>query len=131
MTNFISWPHYYGDIVRRLFFAAAVIIFLSLPFLAHQFPVTLLVSLFLVVLIGLFAGLTNPVKPVTIVIDLMVSIIAAFAFEYYAVVTFQANPKIDWIFTIYMALSIIFIVALYFSTKTVRAMFLERRVCKS
>jgi len=125
--NVTPWPHYYGDIVRKLFFAAAVIMFVSLPFLNTQLPIALSMSVLVIVIIGLFAGLTSPVKPFTIFTDMVVSVIAALVFEYYSVITFQSNSATSLLFWAYMVLGLIFLVALYYSTKSVRAMMLERR----
>ncbi len=122
-----SAPHYYGDIVRKLLFSAAILMLFGLPFFSERLPVSLSGSLVVIIAVGFFAGLTNPIKSWTIFIDMVVSILATIIFEYYAVVNYQTNSGADWLFWIDQILALIFLFALYYSTKTVRAMFLQRQ----
>ena len=117
--------HYHGNIVRKLFFAAAVIMLVGLPFFNARLPVHTIVSLAAIIVIGLFAGLTNPVKRWPVFIDTLISIIGTLVFEYYAVAYYQSYGIGDPLFWGNQILAIIFVVALYFSTKTLRAMMLE------
>ena len=75
-------PHYYGDVVRRLFLVAAIIMLVTLPFFNDRLPISSNLSLLIIVVLAIFAGATNPVKIMPAVIDVMVSIIGAAAFEY-------------------------------------------------
>ena|SRR3989344_1853608 len=120
-------PHYYGDVVRKLFLAAAVIMLVTLPFFNERLPVSVMVSLLIIVGIGLFAGITNPVKFWPAFIDTAVSIVAVVVFEYYAVVFYQTYSAKDALFWLNQGLAVMFMFALYFSTKTFRGMILGRR----
>ena len=120
-------PHYYGDVVRRLFLVAAIIMLVTLPFFNDRLPISSNLSLLIIVVLAIFAGATNPVKIMLAVIDVMVSIIGAAAFEYYAVQFYITFSPGDFLFWINQGLAVIFIFALYFSTKTLRGMLLDRR----
>ncbi len=53
-------PHYYGDGVRKLFIAGAVVMLVTLPSLQSLISLPVMVSLFVILIIGIAAGLTNP-----------------------------------------------------------------------
>ncbi len=123
---FVSLKHYYGDIVRKLFFAAAILMLASLPFFSDRLPVSTIDSLVIIVAIGFFAGLTNPVEPFPAIINTLTSGVAVVIFEYYAVLTYQLNSASDPLFLADQALAIIFLFALYYGTKTLRAMMIDK-----
>ena len=117
--------HYYGDIVRKLFIAGAVIMLLFLPFVLDRLPVSLFVSLLAIICFGLFAGLTNPKQIWVEVVNLIISIAAVVFFEFYAVNFYMLYDAWDLLFLAHQVLAILFFVALYYSTKTVRGMLLS------
>jgi hypothetical protein len=123
---FVSLTHYYGDIVRKLFFAAAIIMLAGLPFFSDRLPVSTIEALVVIVTIGFLAGLTNPVEPLPAVINTLASGIGVIIFEYQAVLTYQANSASDLLFQADQVLAIIFLIALYFGTKTLRAMLIDK-----
>jgi hypothetical protein len=122
---YISLTHYYGDIVRKLFFAAAILMLFGLPFFSERVPVPTIWSLVAIVTIGFLAGLTNPVKSFPAWVNTIVSGIAVIIFEAFAVMTYRDIGP-DVLFLANQALAILFLIALYFSTKTLRAMVLEQ-----
>lgn len=124
---FVSLTHYYGDIVRKLFFAASILMLAGLPFFSDRLPVSTIESLVVIVTIGFLAGLTNPVEPFPAIVNTLTSAIAVVIFEYYAVVTYQINSASDTLFLADQALAIIFLFALYFGTKTLRAMMIDKK----
>jgi len=124
---FVSLAHYYGDIVRKLFFAAAILMLAGLPFFADRLPVSTIESLVIIVAIGFFAGLTNPVEPFPAIINTLTSAVAVVVFEYYAVLNYQLNSVGDSLFLVDQALAIIFLFALYYGTKTLRAMIVDKK----
>lgn len=124
-TYYVSLAHYYGDVVRKLFFAAAIVMLAGLPFFSDRLPVTTIWSLVAIVTIGFLAGLTNPVKQPPAWINTITAAIAVFIFEYFAVMTYQSYGS-DMLFWSDQLLAILFLVALYFSTKTLRAMMIEQ-----
>ena len=118
--------HYYGDVVRFLFLAAAVIMLVTLPFLNPNLPVPLIFSILIILSIGLVAGVTNPLQKSTSFITTGISAIALIVFEYYAVTTYINTSYTNILFIVNQILALIFLFALYYSTKTLRAKLIEK-----
>lgn len=118
--------HYYGDVVRFLFLLAAVIMLITLPFLNPNLPVPLILSILIILTIGLVAGITNPLQKSTAVITTGISSIALVVFEYYAVTTYLTYSFTSLLFIVNQILALIFLFALYYSTKTLRAKLIEK-----
>ena len=111
-------PHYYGDIVRRLFIAAGVIMILTLPFFNERIHLPPFVSLLAITVIGFIAGLINPRQKEIVAIQTVIAIVGAIAFGQYAVSAYEiANDAYFWVNLI---LTLIFFFSLYYSTKTLR-----------
>lgn len=118
--------HYYGDIVRILFVTAGLIMLITLPFFGNLIPVPYFASIIIILTIAILAGLTNPVQKWIAMIDTGVSVVAFVGFEYYAIQAF--SQKSDFLFfSINQVLAIIFFVALYYSTKTLRGKMLGEK----
>lgn len=110
--------HYYGDLVRKLFLFGAVIMIVGLPFALNFLQLSLWQSLVAIVVLGLFAGLTTPSQTWVAIADLGISAVGLVYFEYYAVRAFETYR---WgIFGINQLLGVVFVVALYYSTKSLR-----------
>lgn len=118
--------HYYGNIVRGLFFAAGLVMLISLPTYNSALPVPLYVSILAILTIGLIAGLTNPKHLWAAKINVAVAVIGLAVFEYYAV-GYYPNPVDADLFWINQFLALDFFVALYYSTKTLRAMLINKQ----
>ena len=110
--------HYYGDNVRRLFFAGGIVMIITLPFFKYLLPVPVFASVLTMVVIGLAAGLTNPKQRSVIIADVIISAVAFVAFEYQAVI--GLGDGTDPLFFINQALAIIFFIAFYLSIKSLR-----------
>lgn len=122
-----QYKHYYGNVVRAMFFGAGLIMLLGLPYFVNMnlIPVPIFFSVATILLLGLFAGIINPIQPVTIIIDFIVSLAGLLVFENYALASFNANP---WaFFLVNQALAILFFVSLYYSTKSLRGYFVPHR----
>ncbi len=121
--------HYYGDAVRRLFLLGGIIMILTLPFFSNLIPVSGWVSLFAIIVVGVVSGLTNPMHIWVAVFNLVISVIAFAVFEYYAVLQYLAdgNAKETWFFLTNQALALIFFVAIYYATKTLRGDLLRKK----
>ncbi|HZZ99226.1 MAG TPA: hypothetical protein VFK07_00755 [Candidatus Paceibacterota bacterium] len=127
MASYYPAPllHYHGHIVKRLFFVAAVVMLIGLPFFSNRLPIHTVLSLTLIVAIGLFSGFTNPVKRWPVFIDTIISIIGTLVFEYYAADYYQTFGIKDIVFWVSQILAVLFVVALYYGIKTLRAMMLD------
>ncbi len=117
-----SVMHYYGDLVRKLFIASAVAMLVFLPFYDYKIPVPYTVSIFVIVVLGVIAGVTNPLQKWVIVVNNIIAACGVAVFEYMAVNNYDIKSLFFWV---NQALALTFLVALYFSTKTFRGMILK------
>lgn len=115
-------PHYYGDVVRQLFVAGAVVMLVGAPFyteaLRVQFPFILCGAIVFVAL----AALTNPHNKTVVIADAIAAGVAVFVYETWALFQYAESSWIEFILREVIALN--FITAFYFSMKTLRAMLL-------
>lgn len=121
-------PHYYGDMVRFFFLFAAVIMLVTLPFVNNLLPVPLLASIFAILFLALIAGLTNPSQKWTAVLNSIVAISGFVTYEYYAVNAYLAAASSSLLFITNQTLAIVFLLASYFATKTLRSFLLGNRI---
>jgi hypothetical protein len=117
--------HYYGDLVRKLFLSGAVIMIISLPFMNPFLQVPLYISILAAITLGIIAGLTNPKQMWAIVLNFCVALVASVIFEYQAVAGYANFSITHRTFWINQILAVNFLVALYFSTKTIRGMLVK------
>lgn len=118
--------HYYGDTVRRLFIFAAVVMLVGLPFFADRLSAPLVLVLFAILLVALFAGLTNPRQQWVAVLNIGISLIVLIVFEYYAIMFYAEGGSFQLLFWIVQVLAVSFLFALYFSVKMLRGMLLSK-----
>lgn len=119
--------HYYGDVVRILFLIAAVLLMLSVPLYREIFPFDTVSTILFILIIGLLAGLTNPRQYWVVIADSIVSGVSFVLFEYFAFEGSNGFHFIDTPFYVKQSLALIFFYALYYSVKTFRAEYLERK----
>ena len=113
-------PHYFGNTVRRLFILNGAIVLLALPFFKNFLPIPTLFSITAIVLLIVFAAMTNPLLPAINKTNVAISALGLIIFENLAVASYEFVPLEQSI--IYQILAIIFFFALYFGVKTFRAM---------
>ncbi|HEU0050862.1 MAG TPA: hypothetical protein VFQ60_02275 [Patescibacteria group bacterium] len=116
--------HYYGDHVRKLFLLAGALMICTFPFFQNLIDVPVSLTIFFVLIIALFAGIQSPRHRWTALFNSIVSITALCVFEYKAVSFYFTNgydskPTFFWTNEL---LALIFFFALYFGTKSLRAM---------
>ncbi|RJR14455.1 hypothetical protein C4585_00155 [Candidatus Parcubacteria bacterium] len=115
-------PHYYGDVVRQLFVAGAVVMLVGAPLytetLRFHFPFILLGAILFVAL----AALTNPHNKTVIIANAIAAGVAVFIYETWAFFDYTSSTWIEFGLREIIALN--FIAAFYFSMKTLRAMLL-------
>ncbi len=107
------------NIVSKLFLAAAIIMLLSYPgfkIFLPQYPIFMIGA---ITLLSVMAGLTNLKGKWLALINIVISIIAIIYFESHAIM-FVRVPNLIGIFLIDEILTLIFVLALYFSIKTFR-----------
>ena len=116
-------PHYYGDVVRILFLIAGVIILLSLPFYNGLIPINTSVSTVCVILLAFGAAIVNPQHMWIVLVNTVIAAVALAIFEYYAVVGYGVEETI--LVIVRQLLAVLFLFALYYSGKTLRAMLMR------
>ena len=114
-------PHYYGDRVRALFIVAAALWLLVLPFYPSILPFYPFLQVPFIVLLVIFAALTSPKKMWVMMYNVLLAALGVVIFEITAIYFFQEGTIFE--FLIREVLVILFLAALYFSLKTVRAMY--------
>lgn len=115
--------HYYGDSVRLLLLAGGFIMLITLPMFNALLPISTLISLSLIALLVLSAGLTNPLNMKSATLDVSISGVALVTFGYSAVASyaFRNTAGSDgWFFWVNLILATIFFFSFYLSLKTVR-----------
>ena len=117
--------HYYGDMVRALFLVGAVLMAVTLPFFSTQLPVPASIAIFIILIIGTIAGVTNPNQKWVLYTNVSISTVAFITFEYFATITFT-NNYLSAFFILNQVLALIFFVAFYYSMKSLRGSLLDK-----
>ncbi len=117
-------PHYYGDHVRALFVAASALWLVSLPFFPSILPFDPVLQVISIVIVVVFAALTNPRKIWILTYDTLIAGMGVVIFEVTAIYYFSVSTWIE--FFVREALVILFLLALYMSIKTLRAMYMHQ-----
>ncbi|MEQ1849801.1 MAG: hypothetical protein ABL890_04385 [Candidatus Peribacteraceae bacterium] len=116
--------HYYGDIVRKFFFAIALVMLITYPFLKERIEYPDFVSVLGMLVMVLLAGLVNPLVKWMTYVQATISILGFGLFEYYAISNIALADVLFWTNQI---LALLFFCAVYFSIKTARASFLHQQ----
>jgi cation transport ATPase len=113
-----SLPHYYGDIIRKLFLVAGMIMLATLPFLHVRVSAPVFLSIVFILVLTFAAGFTNPRQKWNITINTVISLVGFSIFTFEAVTRFESI--FDLLFATNMSLACLFLFAFYLSTKTLR-----------
>jgi len=114
-----SVPHYYGDIVRQLFICTAALMLIAAPFYADSLRVELPFEIAGALVLVALAALVNPHKKSVMVANAVASGVGLVIFETWTLYAYQAS---SWVQVgLRQLLALLFLVAFYFSVKTVRA----------
>lgn len=117
-------PHYYGDVVRRIFIAVSALLLVSSPFVSRDVPVVLGIGVAFALILALLAAITNPQKQWSMMANAVAALFGVLLAEVFALAAFSADAYVT--FVIAEGFVIAFLFALYFSVKTVRAMIMDR-----
>lgn len=112
--------HYYGDVVRALFLAAAIVMFIG-AFTATGLPLPTIASICWIVVLVLIAGLTNPIQRGVQWVNVIISVIGVLIFGGDAFSRFHTFTDLFGKGIFIAAVGLIFILSLYFATRTLRA----------
>ncbi|HEC32815.1 MAG TPA: hypothetical protein ENI63_00965 [Candidatus Kaiserbacteria bacterium] len=117
-------PHYHGDTIQILFLIGGIIILATLPFFKNLLQIGTGFLPVFVVLFVLGGAIVNPFQRWIIIVDLIIAAVAVILFEYAAVIGF--GKDIFFLSIIRQVLAIMFLFALYYSGRTLRAMFMNQ-----
>lgn len=113
-------PHYHGDAVRALFFAGAIIIIVAQS-TGADLRLSTGGAITLAILLVVAAGITNPAKSWIHWLDAALAVLGTFFFGSTAVEHYRAGVDFfDASFAYIEALALLSLVALYFTTRTIR-----------
>ncbi|MDE2071134.1 MAG: hypothetical protein KGI70_00130 [Patescibacteria group bacterium] len=128
-TDMVSMPergvrHYYGDIVRWLFVAAALVMIVALPVYPDliAYPVSLQLAWAVVLIV--FAALTSPRRAWPSFGDAILAVLGLVLFETIAISAYEGSAWVP--FMLREGFAVLYALALYFSIKTVRARVMGR-----
>ncbi len=114
-------PHYYGDFIRRHLLFAGFVIMIAALIDSELRSFYLFVGLFGVVGITVLAGLTSPQRRAVMFVDVLVSAIMFLIFEYFSISAYARYENFtDRVFFFRQLIAVIYLIALYYSTKTLR-----------
>ena len=116
--------HYYGDTVRQLMIAAAALMLIAAPYYTDDLSTELPFIVVGTVILVCVAALTSPWKRGVISADAIASGVGLVIFEMWALLGYSESAPLQ--FVLREALAILFLFALYFSTKTLRSMLLHQ-----
>ncbi len=113
-------PHYYGDITRIIFIVIGVVMLLGLPMITQTLNLPVLYPIFGVVILGIASGYTNPKKRGSLLLNVWVATIGLGVFIYISWFIMRAQMSGGGLLFLNQAIAILFLVALYFSVKSLR-----------
>ncbi len=117
-------PHYHGDTIQILFLIGGIIILATLPFFKNLLQIGTGFLPVFVVLLVLGGAIVNPFQRWVVTIDLVISAVAVILFEYAAVVGFGHDNF--FLSVTRQVIAIVFLFALYYSGRTLRAMIMHQ-----
>ena len=116
---FGSVNHYYGDVVRMLFVAVAIMIGVAVPF-SGELRMGALIGAPSIVALLVLAGITNPHGKMVLVLNALIAGAGVIFTQLVALSAFGAQQYPFFAFI--ECMSVLLMAALYLSIKTVRAM---------
>jgi len=117
--------HYHGDTVRFLFVAAAVIMLVA-ETTGASLPLPIFGIVTLAVILVIAAGIANPAQEWIHFINAILAIYGAVTFGLYAIQQYQTTHSFfSQTYLFAEALALVFLIAVYYTTKTVRGVLLR------
>lgn len=114
-------PHYYGNLIRKQLFFTAFVIMIAALIDSELRNFYFFIGLFGVVGFTILAGLTSPQKRGVMFTDVLVSSFMFLIFEYFAISAFiRYEDFSDPVFFFRQLIAVIYLIILYYSTKTLR-----------
>ncbi|MGD0328223.1 MAG: hypothetical protein ABSB00_00715 [Minisyncoccia bacterium] len=118
-------PHYHGDAVRALFVIGALVLIIGQS-TGAELPLSSTGAVISAVILVVAAGITNPTQSWIHWINALLAIIGTLLFGTAAVAHYRAGLSFfDLSFVFIEALMLLSLMALYFTTRTIRGIFLR------
>lgn len=112
-------PHYYGDMTRIIFVTIGIVMLLGLPRMTELLAVPIGFAIAGIVVVAMAAGLTNPKQYVSLVINVLVSILGLATFIYIS--SFMRSQDMEGFYLVLnQMIAVLFLVAMYLSIKSLR-----------
>lgn len=112
--------HYYGDTIRQIFLACAVLFIVVIPIWGNLLMFGSLAEVAMSIVLALLAGLTNPHSKLVFFYNTIIAGIGIFLLEATAIANYGVQSNALFIIREVSTIALLF--AFYFSVKTVRAM---------
>ena len=117
----VRHSHYHGDTVRILFVCAAVLVFLT-QFVGTKLPFSTGALMFIIVVLVVAAGITNPVQHWIHWVNTIISIFGLLIFGGLALARIGTREDIFSQSGLVAILAIVFLATLYLGTRTLRGL---------
>lgn len=118
-------PHYYGDTVRKLFFASGFLMLVTYPFFQERLFVSAYVSIGTILILDIVAGFISPRMKLLSIFESIIALVGCIVFEYTALREFNVADLFFWTNQL---LAILFFIALYYAVKTARSAVLNQQM---
>lgn len=118
-------PHYHGDAVRIVFVLSAALMFLG-EMIGGSLPFSTGATVFLIILLVVSAGITNPAQIWIHWVNLVLSMLGIVVFGGTTLTRFRADAPLNESLIVSI-LAVMFLAALYLSTRTVRGLLVHER----
>lgn len=122
-----SFRHYYGDAVRIIFTATAVIVLFGLPELSYALKVPANAIVFMAIGLVVAAGISNPLQRWSMALNIIVSLCGVVLFARASYLMHLERLQ-NFYLLLNQVLAALFVFALYLSVKTYRGDILNRRI---
>ena len=120
-----KFRHYYGSIVRELLLFASIIMLVELPAMRGYVGIPAGIYVLGILALDFSAGLINPLQKWTEVINVIVSVVAFAVYENDALRLYSMFGASNIFFITDLILAFLFLLAIYFSVKTLRGAILK------
>lgn len=115
-----SIKHYYGNLVRIIFIAGAVLMVIGLPTMTKILNLPVIISIVAIVILVLAAGFTNPAVRSSLIINTGISVVYTIAFAYTAWHLSEQGGIHKSFLLVNQVATIAFLIATYFAVKSWR-----------
>lgn len=122
--QWVSIPHYYGDTMRMYFIGGTALMLLAAPFYTGNIRLEMPFILAGAVCMVVLAALTGPHNRTIMTLNVVGAAVLTIMFGGWALLSYGDISSLA--FVLRDAIALVFLIALYFSLKTLRAMYMDQ-----